>query len=193
MTPSGPTPHDLSAKKGDFWAALMDKARVLKDKFVEKLDKVFHRSACDLPPPCWAPRLIKQVANYIRPGANATIRLRITNGGMSTRNITVEVAGKPEDVAQIQITPPSVLLTSMEREWVTVSFAAPADAAEWSNREVLVWVRGAQNHYARWIIGIEPIGKDIRHELLVEDAPDFVHRWSDHFYCNHSVPGGPGH
>ncbi|HET6379153.1 MAG TPA: hypothetical protein VFG05_12745 [Methylocella sp.] len=190
MTQPEPAPQDLSAKKGNILTFLFEKAVILKDKAAEVLDKVFHRSACDLPPPCWAPRLIKLVASFIKPGAAATVKIRVTNGGMNPRAIQIEVAGKPVDTAQVQIAPATVQLSPMEREWVTVTYTAPPDARHWSSREILIWVRGAQNHYARWTIGVEPAGKDILHELLVEDAPDFVHRWSDHFYCNHPLPGG---
>jgi hypothetical protein len=59
----------------------------------------------------------------------------------------------------------------------------PADAATGQEYEVLLWVRGCQNHYLRWTLKVANRGASCCHEVEVEDCPDLIHHWYDHFYC----------
>jgi len=135
---------------------------------------------CDIPPPCWAPQPIGEVLSHSCPGATATIRLRVTNCGATQRAITVEAAGKTPGV---KIDPPNLSLGPMERGVVAVSVSLPADAAQCQDQEVLLWVRGCQQHYLRWTVRVSSRGGSCCHEVDVEDCPDLVHHWYDHFYC----------
>jgi hypothetical protein len=137
-------------------------------------------SSCRIPPPCWAPQPIGEVACHVCPGGTAIVRLRITNCGASQRDVKVEAAGK---IPGVKITPPNVALDPMERDYVTAALAVPADAAMGQEYEVLLWVRGCQNHYLRWTVKVASRGASCCHEVEVEDCPDLVHHWYDHFYC----------
>lgn len=148
---------------------------------IPKMTPVMVGSSCHIPPPCWAPQSIGEVCSYVCPGGTATIRLRVTNCGVTRRDINIEAAGKGPNIT---ITPPNLALGPMEREFVTASLPVPADAPTGQEYEVLVWVRGCQNHYLRWTVKVTSRGASCCHEIEVEDCPDLVHHWYDHFYCD---------
>jgi hypothetical protein len=135
---------------------------------------------CQIPPPCWAPQPIGEVACHICPGGTATIRLRITNCGAAQRDIRVEAAGKADGVT---VTPSNLALGPIERGFVSASLPIPADAAIGQAHEVLLWVRGCHDHYLRWIVNVASRGASCCQEVEVEDCPDLIHHWYDHFYC----------
>jgi len=134
--------------------------------------------SCQIPPPCWVPQPIGEVACHICPGGTATVRLRITNCGATKRDIRVEAAGAT-------ITPANLALGPMERGFVTASVSIPPDAANGQEYEVLLWVRGCNDHYLRWLVKVASRGTNCCHEVEVEDCPDPIHHWYDHFYCEH--------
>jgi hypothetical protein len=134
---------------------------------------------CHIPPPCWAPQPLGSIVSHVCPGATATLRLCVTNCGYTRRAIRIDV---PLD-SKITVTPPAFMLEQLERECSTLSVAVPADAAKDSEKEYLVWVRGCKNHYLRWTVKVSSRGGCSCHEVEVEDCPDLVHHWYDHFYC----------
>jgi hypothetical protein len=141
---------------------------------------------CAIPPACWAPQPIGELISHVCPGGTATVRLRITNGGIQSRSIGIEVQGKG---TALTVTPPTLMLAPMERGVAVASMPVPADAASGQEFESLVWVRGCQDHYLRWTGKIASRGADCCHEIEVEDCPDLVHHWYDHFYCARSCFG----
>jgi hypothetical protein len=147
-------------------------------------------SSCKIPPPCWMPQAIGEVACHVCPGGTATVRLRIGNCGATRRDIAIEVAGK---ATAVTITPANLSLGPMEREFVTASVSVPAEAATGQEFEVLLWVRGCRDHYLRWSVKVATRGASCCHEVDVEDCPDPIHHWYDHFYCarpcSHSAVG----
>jgi hypothetical protein len=140
---------------------------------------------CDIPPPCWAPQPLGEVVSHGCPGSTATIRLRVTNCGAVQRAFQIEAAGK---TPAVKIDPPNLSLGPMERGFVSVSLTLPADASQCQDQEVLLWVRGCQQHYLRWIVRVSSRGGSCCHEVDVEDCPDPIHHWYDHFYTQRPCP-----
>ena len=135
---------------------------------------------CKIPPPCWAPRSAGEVMSHVCPGGTASIRIRVTNCGATHRDLTIEATGQTTGVT---VTPSSLSLGPMERGFAVASAAMPADAASGQEREVLLWVRGCQQHFLRWTVKVAARGADTCHEVDVKDCPDLIHHWYDHFYC----------
>ena len=134
---------------------------------------------CRIPPPCWAPQPAGEVVSHVCPGGTATLRLCVANCGAAGREVII----KAEHSEGITITPPELRLGPMERKCVTVSASMPADASSCEEREVILWVLGCQDHYLRWSIKTARRGADCCHEVEIEDCPDLIHHWYDHFYC----------
>src|SRR4051794_26302505 len=70
---------------------------------------------CEIPPPCWAPRSAGEITSVVCEGAEAVLRVRVTNCDYQRRDLTIDV---PEDV---QADPAKVSLGPMERATVTLS------------------------------------------------------------------------
>jgi hypothetical protein len=132
---------------------------------------------CDIPPPCWYPKSAGDVTSHVCPGGTATLRIRVTNCGPTTR--TIQVEGEQD----MKVDPTSLQLGPMARGVVTVSLGVPAEQA--AGQERLVWVHGCHDHFIRWTVETAKRGSDSCHELGVEDCPDYLHHWYDHFYCAH--------
>jgi hypothetical protein len=76
-------------------------------------------------------------------------------------------------------------LGPMERGTAVVKL----DFTDCEEIEELVWVRGCYDHYIRWTVSESRFGGDTCHELDVEDCPEYIHHWYDHFYCERPCPG----
>jgi hypothetical protein len=137
-------------------------------------------SPCDIPPPCWMPRPLCDVTSLGRPGDTASLGFVITNCNMAFRQVAVFTttpnAGLTFSAADINLTP-------MERGEILVSHLIPTTAPIGSKREILMWVRGCRLYFLRWTVVVGAIGADSFFEVDVEDCPDPVHHWYDHFYC----------
>jgi hypothetical protein len=143
-----------------------------------ELPRVGTCSSCDIPPPCWYPKAAGEVTSHVCEGGTATLRIRVTNCGPTAR--TIQVEGEKE----MKVDPPALQLGPMERGVVTVSLGVQ------SGQEHLIWIHGCHDHFIRWTVETAKRGSDSCHELEVEDCPDYLHHWYDHFYCLHPCGGG---
>ena len=109
----------------------------------------------------------------------ATLRLRVTNCEASPRKVAFQAA-RP---AGVTLDPPALALGPLERRVVVASLTIPAKAGIGEEQEALIWVRGCQDHVVRWTVRVASRAGDSCHEVDVEDCPDLVHHWYDHFYC----------
>jgi len=141
---------------------------------------------CDIPPPCWMPKPLGDLVSHVCPGGAATIRLLVTNCSITPRAVQVLVAGK--DAAKVTVTPAAATVGPMERAAFVATLAIAGDAAECESHEVLLWVRGCHLHYLRWRVDVRSRGGHACHEVDVQDCPDLVHHWYDHFYCQRPCP-----
>jgi hypothetical protein len=136
--------------------------------------------SCDIPPPCWMPRQLRDVTSCVCAGGSAVLRLRVENCSAQTSSVAVDVVGDANQSAQV--TPATLTLVPFQRGTITVTVATGAgDPA--GDHELLVRVHGCVEHVLRWTIRVGKRGRDSCHEIDVEDCPDYVHHWYDHFYC----------
>jgi hypothetical protein len=142
---------------------------------------------CEIPPPCWEPQPSGEVVSPACPGATATVRLIVTNCASPPRKIHFHATG---DSAGVLFSPTELDLGPLARGTDVVSFPVPAAAKPGEEYEILVWIRGCQEHYIRWTVKVASGGADCCHEVQVEDCPDYVHHWYDHFYCQRACTHG---
>jgi hypothetical protein len=138
------------------------------------------RSCCRVPPPCWMPRPLGDCVSHVGQCKSACIRLVVTNCDRVKRTVAVEVSPKS---ASTTVTPASLALGPMERGSIAVCLAPGADVPDGTSYQTLIWLRGCQEHFLRWTVSVGTVGFDSCHEIAVDDCPDFVHHWYDHFYC----------
>jgi hypothetical protein len=135
---------------------------------------------CDVPPPCWEPQPLGQVTSFVAAGGQATIRFRVTNCGFSPRTITF-ASIKP--LPGLTFSPTSLTLGPLERGVVSASLQIAATAKQGEEHELVLLVHGCKNYYLRWVIKVAACGVDMCNEVEVNDCPDMIHHWYDHFYC----------
>jgi hypothetical protein len=143
------------------------------------------RCSCEIPPPCWMPKGLGRVRSRVCPGGTAVLRLRVTNCGASQRAFQIEATGADAD--DVKLEPAKLALDPMDAATVTATIPVPMSSSS-HEREALVWVHGCHSHFLRWAVGTGG-SSDSCHELDVEDCPDYIHHWYDHFYCDHPCPG----
>jgi hypothetical protein len=136
-------------------------------------------SCCHIPPPCWLPKPIGDVVSHVCPGATATLRICVTNCGFTQQTVTVEAPAN----SGVTVTPASFTLGPLQRACVTLTLAKPTDTQSGQETEYLIWVRGCKIHYLRWTVAVSSRGACTCHEVEVDDCPDLIHHWYDHFYC----------
>jgi len=139
--------------------------------------------SCEIPPPCWVPQSLDDVGTRVCPGNKAVLRLHVTNCGVSGRTIEVDAGDK-----DVVVDPSSITLGPMEEGTVTLSFEVPATATEGEVRKFLVWVRGCKVYVLPWTVEVACKNEDCCQDVDIEDCPDLVHHWYDHFYCQRPCP-----
>jgi hypothetical protein len=136
--------------------------------------------SCHIPPPCWMPREHGPVISHVCCGT-ATLRLRVTNCSIQETTVTVEAKGAA--ASRIAVSPSSLSLSPLERGVISLTLTSTSDDEKGTELESIVWIHGCLEHAVRWTVKVTGRGGDACHELDIEDCPDYVHHWYDHFYC----------
>lgn len=141
-------------------------------------------SGCEIPPPCWYPRAAGALTSHVCPGGTATLRIRVENCGPVRRTVTLEAP------AGIKLEPDTLDLGPMERGACVASRPLGATASAGDSEEVLIWIHACHKHFIRWTVAAARRGADCCHEVCLQDCPDELHHWYDHFYCHHPCAAG---
>ncbi len=139
------------------------------------------KSCCDIPEPCWMPVTLGDFESHACQGATVVIRLMISNCDRIPHNYTVTVAGV--DAGMVDLNPTSLSVGPKERRQVLAKLKIPDDAKDNQAYEVVIWVKGCKEHYLRWRVVAGAPATECCHEVDIEDCPDLIHHWYDHFYC----------
>ena len=140
------------------------------------------RSCCDIPPACWLPRSFGTFESRACPCGTALLRVQVTNCRPTTSKVGIQVSGNSG--LDLKVTPESASLGPMERKWFTVAASVAEGACKGESYELVVRVSGCNAHYARWTIAVADGTSGTCIEARVDDCPDYVHHWYDHFYCD---------
>ena len=65
-----------------------------------------------------------------------------------------------------------------------LSLEVPAGAPEGESQKIPVWVRGCKTYVLRWTVETTCTWESCCQDVRIEDCPDLVHHWYDHFYCD---------
>ncbi len=158
----------------------------LKQLIPARLTRRCSCGCCQIPPPCWMPELAGEVTSFVCAGGTATVQLDVRNCGATPRTITLD-ASPAKEAGSVTFSPTQLSLGPMERGFASASVVLPADAPG-GRADVLLWVRGCKVHYVRWTIKLTSRGGTCCHEVDIEDCPDYLHHWYDHFYCERPCP-----
>jgi hypothetical protein len=141
------------------------------------------KSCCAVPEPCWMPVPIGVAACALNPGGSGQIHVTVTNSDYRTRVFAFSTAGT--DAAMLQLSSTQATLGPMEQAQFTADVNAPGTAGTY---EALVWVNGCREHYLRVVLKVGTKQKGCCYNVAVNDKPDYVVHWYDHFYCRKPCP-----
>lgn len=142
---------------------------------------------CEIPPPCWIPRQLTRVTSHVCPGATASVCFQITNCGIDRRTITAQAD------QNATVTPAALDLEPFQSGVITVSYTVPAGSNNADSTEIRVFVLGCKSYFLRWTVQASARGCACCHEIDIDDCPDLIHHWYDHFYCvRPCLPQGRG-
>src|SRR5262249_13327027 len=139
---------------------------------------------CEIPRACWLPDFVGEVESSACGGTHATLRVRVTNCGATRRVVYVASKAPHVTIAHHQLS-----LDPLERGVAVASLAVPATARRGEAFESLVWVHGCRDHAVRLTVVVDDAVRHSCPDVDVDDCPDTVHHWYDHFYCEHPCPG----
>ena len=137
---------------------------------------------CEIPTPCWMPERLPKVSSHACPGATVKVRVTVTNCGIETRQIILVAVGTGS--GGVTIEPATVTVGPFASGKLTASLSVPEESKA-DELDLQLWVRGCRDHVLPWAVGVSERGCSCTHEVDVEDCPDLVHHWYDHFYCEH--------
>jgi hypothetical protein len=150
---------------------------------LERTGRHLRGGCCEIPPPCWVPRNLGDCVSHVCPCSTASLRLVIENcDGFAKRTVGVEATGT------VKVSPPQIVIGPLEHATIELSISIPADAKAGETLESLVRIHGCREYYFRWKVSVGTLGMSSCHEIHVEDCPDLIHHWYDHFYCPRPCP-----
>lgn len=138
------------------------------------------RGCCHIPPPCWVPVDLGIHTSRVCPGMAASIAICVTNCDQRPSTITATATGP--DAGHVSISPTALVLGPKERGCIHFTFQA-AKPGESPDREAILWVRGCKEYCLRWRIRRGDVADCRTPKFEVDDCPDLLHHWYDHFYC----------
>lgn len=144
-------------------------------------------SCCDIPDPCWMPRDSGEAHCRLAPDGTAEIRMFLTNEDRVSRAYSLESAGFGAKLVSFSAN--SITLGSKERTLIVATFTMPPGPPPSQPYDVVIWVHGCRDHFCRWIVQSATKTKTCCHEVAIDDGPDYVVQWYDHFYCERPCPG----
>jgi hypothetical protein len=148
---------------------------------LQKMSKNMSGSCCAIPAPCWMPQPLCECVSHVSQCKTACIDLVITNCDRTTHPVAVLVSG--DGAKDVTVTPASTTIPAFLRGRIKVCYAVPADAKNGTQYEMVILVHGCRDYYLRWTVSIGTLGLDSCHEVAIDDCPDLIHHWYDHFYC----------
>jgi hypothetical protein len=86
------------------------------------------------------------------------------------------------------VEPESLTLAPFETGEVMATVTVPDEDA--APLDLRLWVRGCSDHVVPWKVSASNSGSGSLHEVGIDDCPDLVHHWYDHFYCQGPCFGG---
>lgn len=173
------TPEGMTQSIGDAAAALLAAPLNLGMAVAHSLSSVRYQRCCEVPPPCWEPRIAGTCEVRAGPECKGSIYLHVSNCDWAAHTIVVTVTGAIAGL--VSIVPTTLVVGAQEEATVILTFAPPERPA------VLlagaVFVHGCNEHVVRVKLGLANGSAATRCDVHINDCPDHMHHWYDHFYC----------
>ena len=148
------------------------------------------RECCEIPPPCWMPQPAGDCVSHTGECKSASLDLVVNNTAIQPRPVSIHVSGTGAGL--VQVTPPAATVPALDRRTFTLTVTVPQNTPNGILVDVLVLVKGCKTHYLHWKVSVGTVGFCDCSEIDIDDGPDLIHHWYDHFYCPRPCPN-PAH
>ncbi len=138
-------------------------------------------SCCEIPPPCWEPRLAGTCCLTLAPGSVGTIRVHVTNCGWTREVVHITAPGRFAEFVSFQ--PTTVAPGPQERATILVHVKVPENVKPGLSVAGPLLVLGCVDHYIRVNVTVAECAGLCCCDVVVNDCQDQIHHWYDHFYC----------
>ena len=136
---------------------------------------------CEIPTPCWLPQPAGRCELTLTQGGTALVRLHVTNCDWRRHTIVVSASGRL--AGWVAIDPTTQVLDPQETGMVLVTVRCPRDAEPGTTVTGPIVIYGCNVHVARLSVRVTRGATCAACDLCIEDCPDPIHHWYDHFYC----------
>ena len=136
---------------------------------------------CEIPPPCWEPRPAGACRLVLTPDGTGLIRVLVSNCGWARQVVGITGLGKLAGWLTLQ--PTTLVLDAQERATFSVTVRPPKGIKPGQNLVGTILVRGCRDHAIKVEVKIRECATQTCCDVSVEDCPDHIHHWYDHFYC----------
>ena len=136
---------------------------------------------CEIPPPCWEPKPAGRCCLTISPGTVATVRIHVSNCGWDRHIVGIMALGKL--AGWMKFEPTTMVLGPLERATFLVTIKVPDNVKPGLALSGPILVRGCLDHFARVDVTVAECAGVACCDVVVNDCPDHIHHWYDHFYC----------
>lgn len=144
-------------------------------------------SCCDKPEPCWMPKKAAEICCQLKVDDKGEICILISNEDF--RKHTYDIVAAGEHGGMVQLSATHFELGPKERRMISATFKMPqrdkpntGSCCLINDYEVVLWVKGCQQHYVNWYINSAEKTKDCCHEICVVDSGYYDLNWYDHFH-----------
>jgi hypothetical protein len=145
-------------------------------------------SCCDKPEPCWMPKQAAEICCELAVDDKGEICILVSNDDF--RNHTYDITAAGEHGGLVNLSATHFELGPKERRMVSATFKLPKrddnpdknSCCQLNDYEVVLWVKGCQQHYISWYINAAAKTKDCCHEVCVSDSGYYDLNWYDHFH-----------
>lgn len=165
---------------GDAFATLLDAPVRLASALGDGL-ALRAPQGCEIPPPCWEPRLAGTCLVDVPPGGTAIIRLHVLNCGWTRQVVGITATGRLAAIVKLE--PTTLIVEPQEQATFRITSHLPDRVRTGAVVSGALLVRGCVDHFARVTVRAAECATAGCCDLTVRDCPDHIHHWYDHFYC----------
>ncbi len=136
---------------------------------------------CEIPPPCWEPRLVATCTLELAPSSTGLIRIHVSNCGWTRQVASVTALGRLAGSLTMQ--PTALSIDPQDRARFVVTVHPPKGLKPGQSLSGVVLMRGCKDYAIRVEIKISDCPGTTTCDVSIDDCPDHVHHWYEHFYC----------
>jgi hypothetical protein len=136
---------------------------------------------CEIPPPCWQPRRAGTCRMTLAPGGSGTLRVHVQNCEWQRQVVGINATGKV--AAWLTLTPTMLVIEPQETATIVATVHVPVNVQPGARVTGVLLVRGCLDHAVRVEVGVAECTVCAVCDIAIQDCPDHIHHWYDHFYC----------